>query len=156
MSHVTSSQVSPEEGGAGGEDELVGLDLFLLARDRHIKEVLLLPQLLERFTDVPLEVVPLKTKLIPRPHVRTSTFRVTTSANVTAIKILPPILSSIQRNQGFRVQNFNFSLVIISVREVQLLILSLIGQVTLFCHPMNNHSRPCLLKRFCQQRLRYG
>ena len=82
--HVTISQGSPEEGGAGREDELVGLDFLLLACDRHIKEVLLIPQLLEGIADVPLEVVPLKTKFIPRPHVETFGFRVTTtSANVT-------------------------------------------------------------------------
>ena len=79
--HVTS-QSSPEEGGAGGEDELVGLDLLLLTRDRHIKEVLLIPQLLERLANVPLEVVPLKTKFIPRPHVDTSEFRVTTTSAI--------------------------------------------------------------------------
>ena len=98
------SQVSPEEGGAGGQDELVGLDLFLLARDRHIKKVLLIPQFLERLADVPLEVVPLKTKFIPWPHVDTSKIRVTTtSANVTLIKIFTTylILNSIQRNQEF-------------------------------------------------------
>ena len=155
--HSDMSQVSPEERGAGGQDELVGLDLFLLARDRHIKKVLLFPQLLERIADVPLEVVPLKTKFIPWPHVDTSKIRVTTtSANVTLIKIFTTYLILNSKKSRVRVQNFNFSLVIISVREVQLLILSLIGQVTLFCQPMNNHSRPCLLKRFCQQRLRSG
>ena len=67
MSHHSS----PEKRGAGGEDELVGLDLLLLARNRHIEKVLLVPYLLEGLADVPLEVVPLKTKFIPRPHVNT-------------------------------------------------------------------------------------
>ena len=66
-----SHHSSPEKRGAGGEDELVGLDLLLLARDRHIEKVLLVPYLLEGLADVPLEVVPLKTKFIPRPHVNT-------------------------------------------------------------------------------------
>ena len=36
-------QDGPEEGGAGGDDDLVRLHLAVVAHQRHVKEVLLLP-----------------------------------------------------------------------------------------------------------------
>ena len=50
-----------EEGRAGGEDHLVGGDLLLAfsARQRHIKEVLVLPDLPKGHADVTFEIIPL-------------------------------------------------------------------------------------------------
>ena len=57
-----------EEGGAGGEDHLVGGDLLLAfsARQRHVKEVLVLPDLPEGHADVTFEIIPLQTELLGR------------------------------------------------------------------------------------------
>ena len=57
-----------EEGGAGGEDHLVGGDLLLAlsACQRHVEEVLVLPDLPEGHTDVAFKIIPLQTELLGR------------------------------------------------------------------------------------------
>ena len=58
----------PEEGRAGGQDDLVGLQLLLVITGQgHVKEVLVLAQLAEGHADVALEVVPPEAELL-RPH----------------------------------------------------------------------------------------
>ena len=52
-----------EEGAAGGEDDLVRLDLLLLARQGHVEQVLVVPQLPKGGADVGLEVIPLQAEL---------------------------------------------------------------------------------------------
>ena len=47
-----------EEGGTGGEDHFVGLDLLVLASKGDVKEVFVLPQLTKSQTDIVLKVVP--------------------------------------------------------------------------------------------------
>ena len=54
---------SAEEGRAGGEDHLVRLQLLLVAGQRDIEEVLVLPQFTECTADVALKVVPTEAKL---------------------------------------------------------------------------------------------
>ena len=49
---------------AGGEDDLVGLDLLPVAGDGHVHEVALLPQALEGGLDALLEVIPAQTELL--------------------------------------------------------------------------------------------
>ena len=53
-----------EEGGAGGEDDLVRLQLVVLAGEGHVEEILVLSKLLESWTYVRLEVIPPQTKLV--------------------------------------------------------------------------------------------
>ena len=50
-----------EEGGAGGEDHFVGGDLLLAlpAGQRHVEEVLVLPDFSESQADVALKIIPL-------------------------------------------------------------------------------------------------
>ena len=57
-----------EEGGAGGEDHLVGGDLLLAlpAGKRYVEEVLVLPDLPEGHTDVAFKIIPLQTELLGR------------------------------------------------------------------------------------------
>ena len=62
-----------EEGGAGGEDHLVGLDLFIITGQGHIEEVFVVPQFTERCGDVRLEIVPPQAELF-RSHVQAETF----------------------------------------------------------------------------------
>ena len=53
-----------EEGAAGGEDDLVGLHLVILARQRHVEEVPVVSEFLQRRTDVGLEIIPPQTKVV--------------------------------------------------------------------------------------------
>ena len=57
-----------EEGGAGGEDHLVGGDLLLAlpACQRHVEEVLVLPNLSEGQAYVAFKIIPLQTELFSR------------------------------------------------------------------------------------------
>lgn len=57
-----------EEGGAGGEDHFVGGDLLLAfpASQRHVEEVLVLPDLSEGQADVAFKIIPLQTELFSR------------------------------------------------------------------------------------------
>ena len=59
---------SPEEGGAGREDHLVRQHLLLLAGQRHVEEILVLPQLAECTADVVFKVIPPKAELFRRHH----------------------------------------------------------------------------------------
>lgn len=68
MIMLVSLEQSLEERRTRGENQLVGLHLLVLASDRHVEKVLVLPQLFEGLTDVFLKVIPLETKLIPRAH----------------------------------------------------------------------------------------
>jgi len=63
-----AAQEVPEEGRAGGEDDLVRTQLVLLARQGHVEEVLVLAKLTEGNRDVALEVVPTETKLLRGRH----------------------------------------------------------------------------------------
>ena len=64
-----SAQDSSEEGGAGGEDDLVGLQLVaVLAGQRHVKEVLVVAQLAKCAANVRLEIVPPEAELLCRAH----------------------------------------------------------------------------------------
>ena len=62
------SEDSPEERRAGGQDELVCLDLPGATAEGAVKEVLLLPDLPEGQADVALKVIPAKTELLARSH----------------------------------------------------------------------------------------
>ena len=42
----------PKEGTAGGEDDFVGLDLFVIAGKSDVEEVLVVPKLAERCGDI--------------------------------------------------------------------------------------------------------
>ena len=53
-----------EEGAAGGEDDLVGLHLVVLARQGHVEEVPVVSEFLQRCTDVGLEIIPPQTKVV--------------------------------------------------------------------------------------------
>ena len=53
-----------EEGAAGGEDDLVGLHLVILARQGHVEEVPVVSEFLQRRTDVGLEIIPPQTKVV--------------------------------------------------------------------------------------------
>ena len=59
---------STEEWGAGGENHLVRLHLLLLAGQRHVEEILVLPQLAECTADVAFKVIPPKAELFRRHH----------------------------------------------------------------------------------------
>ena len=64
---LVPSQDGSEEGGAGGEDHFVGGELLLaLACQRHVEEILIVPDLSEGNTDVSLKVIPLQTELFSR------------------------------------------------------------------------------------------
>ena len=56
-------QNGPEEGRAGREDHLVGLDLLIVTCQGHIEEVFVFSQLSESSANICLEVVPPQTKL---------------------------------------------------------------------------------------------
>ena len=65
---LVPSQDGSEEGGAGGEDHFVSGELLLaLACQRHVEEILIVPDLSEGNTDVSLKVIPLQTELF-RAH----------------------------------------------------------------------------------------
>ena len=68
MIMLVSLEQSLEERRTGRENELVSLNLLILASDCHVEKILVLPQLFESLTDVFLKVIPLETKLIPRAH----------------------------------------------------------------------------------------
>ena len=53
----------PKEGTACGEDDFVGLDLFVIAGKSDVEEVLVVPKLAERCGDVRLEIVPPQAEL---------------------------------------------------------------------------------------------
>ena len=55
-----------EKGRAGGEDHLVSLYLLLFAGQRHVEEILVLPQLTERTAYVAFKVIPSKAELFRR------------------------------------------------------------------------------------------
>ena len=57
---------SLEEGGAGSEDDPVGLELLLSAHQGDINEVSVLPEVPEGAADVGLEVVPPEAELLLR------------------------------------------------------------------------------------------
>ena len=59
-----------EEGGAGGEDQLVGLDVLVAGADGQgdIEEVFLLPKLPEGHRYVRLKIVPAKAELLRGRH----------------------------------------------------------------------------------------
>ena len=57
-------QNTPEEAGAGGEDDLVRHHLVLLTRKRHVQQLLLLSQVIEGVAHVGFKVVPSETVLI--------------------------------------------------------------------------------------------
>ena len=60
---------SLEGDGAGGEDDLVGLDLLSVTGDGHVHEVIFISQILEGALDALLEVIPPKAELlIGRTH----------------------------------------------------------------------------------------
>jgi len=60
---------SLEGDGAGGEDDLVSLDLFPVTGDGHVHVVILVSQFLEGALDTLLEVIPPKAELlIGRTH----------------------------------------------------------------------------------------
>ena len=52
-----------EEGTAGGEDDFVGLDLFVVAGKGDVEEVLVVPKLAKSQTDIVLKVVPAQAEL---------------------------------------------------------------------------------------------
>ena len=56
------SQHRAEEGGAGGQDHLVRLDLLILTGQGHVKEVFVLPQLTEGCGNVRLKIIPPETE----------------------------------------------------------------------------------------------
>ena len=56
-------QNAPEEAGACGEDDLVRHHLVLLTRKRHVKQLLLLSQVIEGVAHVGFKVVPPQAKL---------------------------------------------------------------------------------------------
>ena len=58
----------PEEGGAGGQDELVCLDLSGSTAQGTIKEVFLLSDLPEGDANVAFKIIPAETKLLTRTH----------------------------------------------------------------------------------------
>jgi len=62
------SEHRPEEGGAGGQDELVCLDLPGPTAQGAVEKIFLLPDLPEGDTDIALEVIPAKTKLLTGTH----------------------------------------------------------------------------------------
>ena len=53
-----------EERTAGGEDDFVSVDLFIIAGQGHIKEIFVFSQLSERSADVRLKIIPFETKLV--------------------------------------------------------------------------------------------
>ena len=54
---------------AGGEDDLVGLNLLSVTGDGHVHEVIFVPQVLESALDALLEIIPPKAELlIGRTH----------------------------------------------------------------------------------------
>ena len=55
---LVSLEQLPEPVRAGGEDDLVGLDLVLVTGKRHVQEILLLSQILERVTHIGFEIIP--------------------------------------------------------------------------------------------------
>ena len=55
-------QQRPEEGGAGGQDQLVCLDLPGATAQGAVKEIFLFSNLPEGYTDVALKVIPAKAK----------------------------------------------------------------------------------------------
>ncbi len=64
-----AAQDGSEEGGAGGEDDLVRLDLVaILTGQRHVEEVFVLAKFAKGAADVGLEVVPTQAELLGRAH----------------------------------------------------------------------------------------
>ena len=63
-----SPQHVSEEGAAGGEDQLVGLDLLLLARQRHVEKIFIILEILQRGTHILLKLIPLETEGIRVGH----------------------------------------------------------------------------------------
>ena len=58
----------PEEGGAGGQYQLVCLDLPGTTTEGAVKEILLLSDIPEGHTDVALKIIPAETKLLTCTH----------------------------------------------------------------------------------------
>ena len=60
--------VSPEnrfeEGGTGGEYDLVGEQLVIVAGESNVEKIFVISKLLERSTNVGFKVVPTQTKLV--------------------------------------------------------------------------------------------
>ena len=78
-----------EEGGTGGQDDLVCLDLLLATRQRHVKQFPLRQQVLEAAADVALEVVPLKAELLAS-HL--STKLLSANNNVVTLSLICNVL----------------------------------------------------------------
>ena len=57
-------QESFEGDRAGGQDNLVSLDLFSVTGDGHVHEVIFIPQILESALDALLEIIPAKAELL--------------------------------------------------------------------------------------------
>ncbi len=58
----------PEEGGAGGQYDLVRLYLVGLAGQGHVEKVPIVPEVLEGVADVSLEVVPFEAEFLLFRH----------------------------------------------------------------------------------------
>ena len=56
-------QHASEEGAAGGEDDLVGLDLVILACQGHVKEVSVVSQFTKSNAHVTFKIIPLQAEL---------------------------------------------------------------------------------------------
>ena len=61
-------QHASEEGAAGGEDDLVGLDLVILACQGHVKEVSVVSQFTKSNAHVTFKIIPLQAELFWWPH----------------------------------------------------------------------------------------
>ena len=56
-------QHTTEEGTAGGDDDLVGLDLLIITGESHVEKVFIITELLEGTADIFLKIVPFQTEL---------------------------------------------------------------------------------------------
>jgi len=59
-------QHSPEEGGAGREQQLVSRDLTIFTAKGHVEKVFVRADLLKSSTDIFLKIIPTKTELFLR------------------------------------------------------------------------------------------
>jgi hypothetical protein len=64
-----AAQNVAEEGGAGGQNDLVGLQLLLIiTAQSYVEKIFVIPELAECHTNITFKVVPSQAKLF-RPHV---------------------------------------------------------------------------------------
>ena len=54
----------PEEGRAGGQDQLVGLDLARAAAQRHVEQILVVADVSKSAADVRLKIIPAEAKFV--------------------------------------------------------------------------------------------